>query len=307
MLPIGIAVSIFFLVVVLVFLSDAGESLPMCTRLNKAGIRLRDLLWAPRFLSHWQFMLPFFSLPVARLFITWFALVPIAAHLLSNAPETLKIPQRCDWVIEFGSRPKVEDLFHSQSKIQSQCTYIDVPIGLPFNWKLLWFASLLFFIAFVIHSIACPKFIRRYPNFGAYLAEGHAVRWMVWEFYYMDTPHNVRADVERRLIVKGYASKSNEESTGQPNVVKECTYLVFTHQQENYRFASPSSKADEVSRDWERDVFWEVFGGWAKSRPIFAWAIRQLLRGAMLLTAYVVCENIAVALKYLVAPLTWKF
>ncbi|WP_210164234.1 hypothetical protein [Bradyrhizobium japonicum] len=254
-------------------------------------------------MRHWQFMRPFFSLTVAKLFITWFAVVPVAAHLLSKAPESLKLPQSCNWVIEIGPASQPDDstrtAARSWANAQSQCTFLEFPIALPFNWQLLWFASLLFFMAFAIYSIACPRFVKRYPNYTAYLAEGHAVRWIVWEFYYMETPHHVRNSVERRLITKNYAEPTDEALTSEPNVTAESTYLVFSHESQNYRFGSPAEDTDGRQRAWEQDVFWEVFGGWAKSRSLFATTIRWLVLAAAAITGYIVCENISAALQYI--------
>ena len=304
MYPALIALFIVALLAGLAFLSDLREPFPTHTaRLKATRLRLSDLIWSPPFLRHWQFMRPFFSLTVAKLFITWFAVVPVAAHLLSRVPDTVKLPQSCNWTIEIDPISRSDDLTKTASQpwanAQSHCTFLEFPIALPFNWQLLWFASLLFFLAFVIYSIACPGFIKRYPDYTAYLSNGHAVRWIVWEFHYMETPHRVRNDVERRLITKNYAEPTGESPTSEPKITAESTYVVFQHDNRNYRFGSPAEGVNGRQQTWEQDVFWEVFGGWAKSRPHFALTIRGLVLAAGAITVYIVCENIAAALHFI--------
>lgn len=305
------ALMFLFIVVMMTglsFLSDRTVSFPThIDRVRAAGVRLYDLIWSPPFLQHWQFMRPFFSLTVAKLFITWFAVVPVAAHLLSKAPDTLKFPQSCDWTIELGPISRSDDspspALQNWAHAQSHCSFVEFPIALPFNWQILWFASFLFFIAFAIYWIACPGFIKRYPDYTTYLSTGHAVRWIVWEFHYMDThkdtTHRVRNAVERRLIVKNYAEPTSDPPTSEPIITSESTYVIFRHDDQNYRFGSPVEAGNGGQRAWEQDVFWEVFGGWAKSRQLFALAIRVLVRIAGAITLYVVCENIWAALQYI--------
>jgi hypothetical protein len=304
MYPALIALFIVVLLVSLAILSDLREPFPTHTaRVRAVGLRLYDLFWSPPFLRHWQFMRPFFSLTVAKLFITWFAVVPVAAHLLSKVPDTVKLPQSCNWTIELGPISRSDDLTgatpQNWANAQSHCTFLEFPIALPFNWQLLWFASLLFFMAFAIYSIACPGFIKRYPDYTAYLSNGHAVRWIVWEFHYMETPHRVRNAVEDRLITKNYAQPTSESPTSEPKVTAESTYVVFQHNNQNYRFGSPAEDVDGQQRAWEQDVFWEVFGGWTKSRALFALTIKGLVLAAAAITLYIVCENIAAALQYI--------
>lgn len=304
--PAAIVLFILVLLAILAFLSDLMEptnaSIPV-GRLKAVRVRLHDLIWSPPFLRHWQFMRPFFSLTVAKLFITWFAVVPVAAHLLSKVPDTVKIPQNCTWTVELGpiSRPDESTRSPPQNwaNAQSHCTFLEFPIELPFNWQLLWFASFLFFLAFAIYSIACPRFIKRYPDYAAYLLVGHSIRWIVWEFYYMDTPHRVRNSVEERLITKAHAQPTDEAPTAKPIVTAESTYFVFQHGTKQYCLSSPIGQIDGSQRAWEQDVFWEVFEGWTKSRLLFASTIRWLVFLAGAITAYIVCQNILAAAVYI--------
>jgi|SRR5581483_8205074 len=301
--PALIALFILVLLAVLAFLSDLAEPFPTVTdRLKRVGVRLYDLIWSPPFLRHWQFMRPLFSMTVAKLFITWFAIVPVAAHLLSKAPDTVKVPQGCTWSIELNPTSRSDDttkaLPQHWGNAQSRCTFLEFPIELPFNWQMLWAASFLFFLAFALYSIACPRFIKRYPDYTSYLSIGHSIRWIVWEFYYMETPHHVRSSVEQRLILKKHAEPTDEAPTPKPVVTADSTYFIFRHENQNYRLGSPIGHVDG-QRAWEQDIFWEVFEGWTKSRLLFASAIRWLVMGAAAITVYIVCENISTALLYM--------
>jgi hypothetical protein len=146
----------------------------------------------------------------------------------------------------------------------------------------------------------CPPFVKRYPSYATYLAVGHSVRWIVWEFHYMNTLPEVRRSIEQSLITKGHAIPTNDQVTPQPNKTRDNTHLVFRHDGRNYLFGSPipnTSEADQ--RRWENDVFWEVFEGWTKSRPIYAAAIKWLLRAAGILVLYAIAENILAGLSYI--------
>jgi hypothetical protein len=254
-------------------------------------------------------MKAFFSLTIAKLFITWFAVVPIAAYILSSAPASVKVPHNCQWavVVDLVSHqaptaaPTPGVAHNDQVRFETLCDFWEVPIGLPFKWQLLWLASLLFFLAFAIYIIACPNFIRRFPNYTAYADVGNSVRWIVWEFHYMNTLPEVRRSIEERLITKEHAVPIQQEVTPKPEVTKDNTYLVFKHNGGNYLFASPKPNTpSDDQKAWEQDVFWEVFGGWAKSRVVFASLIRLLLLAAGVLVLFVIAENIIVALSYIV-------
>jgi len=251
----------------------------------------------------------FFSLTIAKLFITWFAVVPIAAHILSNAPDVVKVPHNCKGavIVDFARQATTEAPGTSaaapddQVRFETLCDFWAIPIGLPFKWELLWLASFLFFLAFAIYMIACPHFVKRFPSYNAYLDVGNSVRWIVWEFYYMNTLPEVRRSIEERLITKEHALPTNQLATSRPRVTKDDTYLVFEHDGQNYLFGSPKPKVPEdQQRRWEQDVFWEVFEGWTKSRPRFASLIKWLLRGAGVLALYAVAQNIVAALNYIV-------
>jgi hypothetical protein len=244
---------------------------------------------------------------MAKLFITWFAVVPVAAHLLSKAPETVRFPQKCDWTIELGPAIVAPDSstitppaqHRNSAHAESHCTFFEFLVGLPFSWQVLWVASFLFFIAFVIYVVACPSFIKRYPDYSAYLAHGHSIRWIVHEFFHMSTTDEVRNSVEKRLITKGYAIVTGDPCTVAPIVTADSTYVIFEHDQQNYCFGSPTENANAGQGLWEREAFWEVFEGWTKSRPLFASTVRWLVLIAGLLTLYIVFENIWSALSYI--------
>jgi hypothetical protein len=304
--PALLAIALYCGLVITAFYSEP-ESPAAGSGVRGAIRQVHSLVWAPPFLRHWQFMKNFFSLTIAKLFITWFAVVPIAAHILSNAPDSVKVPHNCKGAVivdlarqastEVPSPPAAPN---NQVRLETLCDFWAIPIGLPFKWELLWLASFLFFLAFAIYMIACPNFVKRFPSYGAYLDVGNSVRWIVWEFYHMNTLPEVRRSIEDRLITKEHALPTNQDVTSKPRVTKDNTYLVFKHDGHNYLFGSPKPTVPEdKQKRWEQDVFWEVFEGWTKSRPRFASLIRWLLRGAGALALYAVAQNIVAALTYI--------
>jgi hypothetical protein len=305
--PAFLAIALYCALVMTAFYSELAS--PAAEgRLIRAFRLVHSLVWTPSFLRHWQFMKNFFSLTIAKLFITWFAIVPVAAHILSKAPETLKLPHNCTgaMIIDLTRQappeaPISEPARNDRIRFETLCDFWTIPTGLPFKWQLLWVASFLFFLAFTIYMIACPYFVKRFPSYSAYLDVGNSVRWIIWEFYHMNTLPEVRRSIEQRLIVKEHALPTDKDITSKPCVTKDNTYLVFRHDGRNYLFGSPEPNVAETEqRRWEQDVFWEVFEGWTKSRPLFASLIRWLLRGAGALALYAVAENIVAALVYII-------
>jgi len=263
--PLLLAVALYFALVITAFYSEL-DSPPVRSRIGRSFRSVHSLVWTPPFLRHWQFMKQFFSLTIAT--------------DAPNPPSTAR---------------------HDQVRFESLCDFWTIPIGLPFKWELLWLASFLFFLAFAVYMIACPYFVRRFPSYSAYLDVGNSVRWIVWEFYHMNTLPEVRRSIEQRLILKEHAIWTNRDVTPRPCVTKDNTYLVFEHGDQKYLFGSPRPNVPEdEQRRWEQDVFWEVFEGWTKSRPLFASLIRWLLRGAGALAVYAVLQNIVAALYYIV-------
>src|SRR6266540_2364921 len=305
--PALLAIALYFALVITAFYSRL-DSPAAGSRILDAFRLVHSLVWTPPFLRHWQFMKNFFSLTIAKLFITWFAVVPVAAHLLSNAPDFVKLPHNCKGAVivdlvrqastEAPSPPAAAR--NDQVRFETLCDFWAIPIGLPFKWELLWLASFLFFLAFAIYLVACPYFVKRFPSYSAYLDVGNSVRWNVWEFYYMNTLPEVRRSIEERLITKEHAVPTTQDVTSKPCVTRDNTYLVFKHDHHTYLFGSPKpDMPKDDQRRWEQDVFWEVFEGWTKSRPLFASLIRGLLRSAGALALYAVAQNIVAALNYI--------
>lgn len=304
--PLLLAIALYFALVITAFFTEPNSS-AVDSRIPRAFRLVHSLVWTPPFLRHWQFMKNFFSLTIAKLFITWFAVVPIAALILSNAPDSVKVPHNCKGVVivDLARQASTEApgtaARDNQVRFETLCDFWAIPIGLPFKWELLWLASFLFFLAFAIYMVACPHFVKRFPSYNAYLEVGNSVRWIVWEFYHMNTLPEVRRAIEKRLITKEHALPTNQEVTSQPHVTRDNTFLVFEHDGQNYLFGSPQPDELEFQqRCWEQDVFWEVFEGWTKSRPRFASLIKWLLRGAGVLALYAVLQNIVAALNYIV-------
>ena len=78
-------------------------------------------------LGHWQFLTGFFRLAFVKLFISWFAIVPIAVAVLRSIPEV--------------------------AYIDSNLHPIALHMELPFSWVILWLASLLFSAAAILPRV----------------------------------------------------------------------------------------------------------------------------------------------------------
>src|SRR4051794_14633667 len=90
---------------------------------------------------HWQVFRDLFSIQILKYFVVWFSIVPIAVYVLQGVPENVRIFVTSDQPISFT-------------------------LGLPFNWVVLWLASLAYTAALVIYKVFCPTLISRYHNFG---------------------------------------------------------------------------------------------------------------------------------------------
>ncbi len=235
------------------------------------------------FLGHWQFFKDFFRIAFLRYLLFWFAIVPIFVKLLSGLPEKLRIP--------------ATDHF--------------LTLSLPFSWWLLWLASLLYFIAYILFHAFCPQFIKRYPSYAEYEAYRHSPRWVIWEFYYAieepKRPSNLAARAWKsiyyyfspiteadklfaRVITKKYAEETAESPTINPLVEETQTTAFFKADNKLYKISNdPSSTTAAVK---EREIFWEVFGHFAKQGPQIRSLISLLIGGTVSLLLIVLIQHI---------------
>jgi hypothetical protein len=223
-------------------------------------------------LGHWQFFKDFFKIGFLRYLLFWFAVVPIFVKLFSGLPEHLKIPG----------------------------TEHFLTFSLPFTWWFLWLASLSYFVAFVLFQAFCPQFIKRYPSYTEYKAHGHSPRWVIWEFYYAvegpgrptsligrlwkniyDTvsPITQTDKIFERVITKKYALETIEKFTDNPQVEENQTTAFFVFQDKEYKIFCDPSTDDIVVK--EKEIFWEVFGHFAKQGS----GVRALIQILIAITA----------------------
>lgn len=224
--------------------------------------------------SHWQFLNVFFKPSITRFFISWFALAPAVVKAVQDLPNPL--------IITVGAG-----------------TY-QVPLDLPFRWEILWWASLIYAIAFVLHLIFCPGFIKRYPNYNAYTDRGHSPRWLVWEVFraWGSIPAKAREKLFDRLASKNYAvPKSTHLSPyAKPKVSEGGTEWAFEHKGETYVL----SIDEGLHSDRQKDLFWEILGRHGGSRVGLRYTVWFLLATSAVFVLYVVIENVYFVLDYIV-------
>jgi hypothetical protein len=235
-------------------------------------------------LGHWQFLTGFFRLAFVKLFISWFAIVPIAVAILKSVPEVVYVDSR----------------LHP----------IALHMELPFSWVILWIASLLFSLAAVLYHLFCPAFIKRHESFAEYKKIGHSPRWIVWEIFYHLNKWGLRkryANSEKLrsiLISKKLATSAAKAACEiSPNdnacVHKgpEMTTLYFKQGRDLY--AVSSLQSPDPTDQKENDLFWELFGFLAGSYPPVRSAIKWLVIASFLMVAFVVLQNIWSAFTYI--------
>lgn len=223
--------------------------------------------------SHWQFLNVFFKPTVTRFFICWFALAPAVVKAIQGLPSPL--------IITVG-----------------KSTY-PIALELPFSWEVLWWASLIYAIAFVLHLLFCPDFIKRYPSYNEYTSRGHSPRWLVWEVFraWGAIPKRAREKLFQRLSSKNYATTEVTELPlyAQPTVSKNGTEWAFEYLDKIYVLRINES----LSSERQRDLFWEIFGRHGGSRSVLRYLVWGLLLISAILVLRVVYENIVFVLAYL--------
>lgn len=248
-----------------------------------------EMLSTKDFNYDWQFMRDFFRLIYLRYLVTWFAIVPVAVVMLADAPSVVGIPMRLG-----------QDLI--------------IRLGLPFNWWILWFSSFLYVIAWSVFIAFGPRFIRRYTHYGAYLEWQHSQRWIIWEWYTFlkrsPTLDNVDVLIQKRLATECEDScllsddidlqQHGELSLSKPVKGEHETYFFFKHGKCTYRVGLGPSTAN--SRHAE--LFWELYGAYASSRPYVRMVTWSILYVAGILFLIVVAQNIWSVLQYLMSTVS---
>lgn len=235
------------------------------------------------FLGHWQFFKDFFQVAFLRYLLSWFAIVPVFVKLLWDLPERLQIPGT-DYILT---------------------------LSLPFTWWLLWLASLSYFLSFILFHAFCPQFIKRYPSFSEYKSHSHSPRWIIWEFYYavegQRAPKNTVSalwsklfyaispitqtdKLFQRVITKQFAIEVPAIPEENPQVERDQTSAYFKFQNKDYKIACNPS--DENIAVKENEIFWEVFGHFAKQGPGIRWVISTLIAITIFLLLVVLGQHV---------------
>ncbi len=227
--------------------------------------------------THWQWYKDFFHLAVFRYLITWFAIVPVFAKLLSKIPYEVPIRTSENFEMVFT-------------------------LALPFHWQLLWLSSLFFVIAFILYKIFCPNFIIKYPNFNKYLDHNHSPRWVVWEAAEVIKSKSEISKFIERLSKKQYIKEENFYSIKEikPMVENKQTVLKFNFEDKTYSLGMPIIKNDNISENLTSIAEKEIFGRFASSHYKIRVVISILLLFSLAAFGYVLIENIWAGLNYFV-------
>lgn len=226
--------------------------------------------------THWQWNRDFFNITVFKYLVTWFAIVPIAAKILSKLPKEIKFTN--DYILT---------------------------LELPFKWECLWLSSFFFMIAYFLYLIFCPPFVKKYFSLKNYLEYEHSPRWLPWEAKELLAEKSVIPDFIIRMESKGYIKQSKiNVSDPKVEVKANQSILYFSHEKTNYEFAMPILDSNgyedsEKTRIAVREIFWEIFGRFSSSRPIIRGFIRVLLVLALILFAVTLLQSVFNALSYL--------
>lgn len=228
----------------------------------------------------WQWYRDFFSLSYLRYMASWFAIVPVAAYVLSKTPRQVSV------------------------------SFLEPPLvlnsSLPFSWQILWVGSLAFVAAFIVYLLRAPKFVRRYHSLDDYLAKGHSPRWISWEAQELYQWKESRAKFFERMTKKGYVTPDGGPAPpdgGEVLVEDSTTNFRFCHDGQIYRLPMPQldTKGNEDERQTNlavREIFWEIFGRYASSRIISRRIITTCLFVALACVVVVIAQHIFAALPY---------
>lgn len=205
---------------------------------------------------NWQSYRSFFQFPIIRYMIYWFALVPAVLTVTSDIPEEICAASYC------------------------------VKVALPFSWWILWLASLSFIAAYVLYQFFCPRFIKQYPSYAEFKNQGHSPRWAAWQVAELVENHFEIPKLVERLLTKGFVTPvpSPLARLGTPIVEADQTVVFIEDAGHFYRFGAPPKPTGQITEGYslaekaDQEVFWEVFGRFAKAWPkIRCWVLSLLL------------------------------
>jgi hypothetical protein len=123
----------------------------------------------------------------------WLFFVPVVAKALSNAGESV--------TLGFGKH------------------VVEVPLSLPFSWKLFYFAAVAFAAARVIFNSFCPALIRDYATYSEFRDEGKGsdfileefLNYAFWNIQHGDTAHKECVKGQLKYFVSRYTTGDVKE------------------------------------------------------------------------------------------------
>lgn len=219
---------------------------------------------------NWQSYRSFFQFPIIRYMIYWFALVPAVLTVTSDLPGEICAAPYC------------------------------INLSLPFSWWLLWLASLSFIAAYVLYQFFCPRFIKQYPSYAEFKSQGHSPRWAAWQIAELVENQFEIPKLVERLLTKGFVTPVTSPAAplGTPIVEADQTVVFIENAGAFYRFGAPPREPsaqtveDHGVAEADQEVFWEVFGRFAKAWPKIRCWVLSLLIASLIGVILVVVQNI---------------
>lgn len=239
-------------------------------------------LYEDNFWKHWQSYKSLFNVTIFRYLVTWFAIVPVLAKILSGLPDSVSVMLAPDRIYNF--------IFE-----------------LPFTWEYLWIASFCYVIAYILYIIFCPPFVKKYTSYNDYRLEQHSPRWLVWLSLEVVKDKSQLPKFFARMSTKRYflPEPTPRDITHLPSARVEInqTKLYFEFENNQYSFGMPI--LDHLQREdaplttiAEREVFWEVFGRFSSSKKAARYSIIVLLYLSVIFFSIVFAQHIWEGIEY---------
>ena len=231
----------------------------------------------------WEEYRDFFQMHFIRYFLGWFSIVPLLYHALQDMPDTICFPLEWTKRVLPGNPPDWPDA-------------LVLKLSLPFNWQLLWFSSLFFFIAFALYLLMCPRFVRKYHSYSDYEACGHDPRNLAWQAMDLFNKPGVNKDkFIERMSTKGLLSPTTTSVEKKyVAVTRESSIFYFSHNGKNYEFCAPPMHPHRISYSSPEicGTFWEIFGRYSELYPPIRIIIRALLVFSLVIVVFVTIQHI---------------
>lgn len=167
----------------------------------------------------------------------WIFIVPIAAKLLSKIQDIVTVK-----IFEYT---------------------FQVPMSLPFSWKVFYYSALCFALANIIYSFRCPKLIKENPNYTTFRNEGRP-EWHLSEYA---EELEINFQEYKDNLVSNMDIHDGEVKTGEE----------FTH-----------------------SLFWQLFWNADRYRPMSYWCTLVLYTFGFILIGYVVIQNMIWVTRHIV-------